>query len=92
MVCLGLKPGAAGWKAQTNPLSYSGTPITKVLWNRLLVGLIRESITIWLTSCLFCLELAGLLKLNEQQFNLFGQILTSHTGGQPYSDTSQYGE
>ena len=23
MVCLGLKPGAAGWKAQTNPLSYS---------------------------------------------------------------------
>ena len=26
MVCLGLKPGAAGWKAQTNPLSYSGTP------------------------------------------------------------------
>ena len=26
MVCLGLKPGAAGWKAQTNPLSYGGTP------------------------------------------------------------------
>ena len=26
MVCLGLEPGAAGWKAQTNPLSYSGTP------------------------------------------------------------------
>ena len=25
MVCLGLKPGAAGWKAQTNPLSYGGT-------------------------------------------------------------------
>ena len=22
MVCLGLKPGAAGWKAQMNPLSY----------------------------------------------------------------------
>ena len=22
MVCLGLEPGAAGWKAQTNPLSY----------------------------------------------------------------------
>ena len=26
MVCLGLTPGAAGWKAQTNPLSYGGTP------------------------------------------------------------------
>ena len=27
MVCLGLKPGVAGWKAQTNALSYGGTPI-----------------------------------------------------------------
>ena len=27
MVCLGLEPGVAGWKAQTNPLSYSGTPM-----------------------------------------------------------------
>ena len=26
MVCLGFKPGVAGWKAQTNPLSYGGTP------------------------------------------------------------------
>ena len=26
MVCLGFEPGAAGWKAQTNPLSYGGTP------------------------------------------------------------------
>ena len=25
MVCLGFEPGAAGWKAQTNPLSYGGT-------------------------------------------------------------------
>ena len=25
MICLGLKPEAAGWKAQTNPLSYGGT-------------------------------------------------------------------
>ena len=24
MVCLGLEPGMAGWKAQTNPLSYGG--------------------------------------------------------------------
>ena len=28
MVCLGLEPGAAGWKAQTNPQSYGGTPKT----------------------------------------------------------------
>ena len=28
MVCLGLEPGAAGWKAQTNPLSYGGTPLS----------------------------------------------------------------
>ena len=27
MVCLGLEPGAAEWKAQTNPLSYGGTQI-----------------------------------------------------------------
>ena len=26
MVFLGFEPRAAGWKAQTNPLSYSGTP------------------------------------------------------------------
>ena len=26
MVCLGLEPGAAGWKVQTNPLSYGGNP------------------------------------------------------------------
>ena len=24
MVCLGLEPGAVGWKAQTNQLSYGG--------------------------------------------------------------------
>ena len=26
MACLGVEPGAAEWKAQTNPLSYGGTP------------------------------------------------------------------
>ena len=24
MACLGVEPGAAGWKGQTNPLSYGG--------------------------------------------------------------------
>ena len=30
MVRLGHKPGAAGWKAYTNPLSYGGTPINSL--------------------------------------------------------------
>ena len=34
MVCLGLEPGAAGWKAQTNPLSYGG--MTSLIVCRLL--------------------------------------------------------
>ena len=33
-MCLGLEPGAAGWKAQTNPLSYGGTPIFESLARR----------------------------------------------------------
>ena len=37
----------------------------------------RGSISVRLTSRLFCLELATLLKLSEQQFYLFGQIQTS---------------
>ena len=31
MVCLGFEPGAAEWKAQTNPVSYSGTQLSIVL-------------------------------------------------------------
>ena len=30
MVCLGLKPGAAEWKVQTNPLSYGGTQLLQL--------------------------------------------------------------
>ena len=26
VVCMGFEPGAAGWKAKTNQLSYGGTP------------------------------------------------------------------
>ena len=40
----------------------------------------------------FCLDSAALLMLNEQQIYLFGQIQTSQTGYQLYSDTSPYGE
>ena len=31
MVCLGLKPAPAGWKAQTNLLSYGGTLVQTFL-------------------------------------------------------------
>ena len=49
--------------------------------------------TVWLTSCLLCLDSATFVKLNEQQFYLFGQTQTSQTGGQPYSsDTFPNGE
>ena len=53
---------------------------------------LRGSITVRLTSCLFCLDSAALLLLNEQHFCLVGQIQTSQTRGQLYSDTSPYGE
>ena len=55
-------------------------------------NILRGSITVQLTSCLFCIDSAALLKLNFQQFYLIGQIQTSQTGGQPNSDTSPYGE
>jgi len=44
---------------------------------------INLSITVRLTSYLFCLASAALLLLNEQQFYLLGQKQTSQTGGQP---------
>ena len=31
MVCLGLEPEGARWKAQTNPLSYGSTPFKVIL-------------------------------------------------------------
>ena len=33
MVHLGFEPGAAGWNAQTNPLSYCGTPVRDVRYS-----------------------------------------------------------
>ena len=46
------------------------------------------SITVQLTSCLFCLDSAALLMSNEQKFYLLGQIQTSQTGGQIKNDSS----
>ena len=52
----------------------------------------ERSITVQLTYCLFCVDSAALLMLNEQQFYVFGKIQTSQIGGQLYSDTSPYGK
>ena len=38
----------------------------------------------------FCLDSAALLLLSWRHIYLIGWILTSETGGQPYSDTSPY--
>ena len=46
MVCLGIEPGAAGWKARTNPLSYGGTPFnTNVQLNITSLLLVAETLT-----------------------------------------------
>ena len=37
IVCLGLEPGAAGWKAQTNPQSYGGTQLNSSLYSLFLM-------------------------------------------------------
>ena len=52
MVCLGLEPGAAGWKAQTNPLSYGGTPYRSTVTLTLIsctTWIIGRSSNVWLT-------------------------------------------
>ena len=45
MVCLGLEPVVAGWKAQTNPLSYSGT--TTISINKYSIKVYRFSSFFW---------------------------------------------
>ena len=37
---------------------------------------LRGNITVWLTSCLFCLDSVALLILNEHQLYLFDEIRT----------------
>ena len=45
LVCLGFEPGAAGWKAQTNPLSYGGTSNTS-FYQFGLFGLDRNTLVV----------------------------------------------
>ena len=53
---------------------------------------LRGSITVQLSSCLFCLDSVALLMLNLHQLYLVGQIKISQTGGQLYSDTYPYAD
>ena len=71
----------------TAPVCHSRTRIHSKFCTCLNAPL-RGSITVWLTSCLFCLDPAALLMWNMKQIYLFGQIQTSKTGGHWYSDTS----
>ena len=52
MVCLGIEPGAAGWKARTNPLSYGGTPQRSLMLQNFLENLICYKI--WFLQNLIC--------------------------------------
>ena len=49
MVCLGLEPGAAGWKAQTNPLSYGGTHSNPFMFDRFSCYLPRKFLLLHLS-------------------------------------------
>ena len=43
MVYLGLEPGAAGWKTQTNPLSYGGTPFNSFYSNMTVIHIPNQT-------------------------------------------------
>ena len=65
MVCLGLEPGAAGWNAQTNPLSYGSIPTLRCgtlcrLEISLLVSVFFDSliINVLLSSICMCKNIA----------------------------------
>ena len=57
---------------------------------RMLTYFLWGIITVQLTSCLTGEDSAALFMFNSQHIYLFGQIQTSQTGGQPYSDNSPY--
>ena len=56
MVCLGLEPGAAGWKKQTNPLCHGGIPYIFDCWADPVVHLLLlKSSRTHPIECLSCL-------------------------------------
>ena len=53
MVCLGLEPRAAGWKAQTNPLSYGSPPPPPILCLSMLLIPVLYASLLLSSWCLF---------------------------------------
>ena len=80
---------AASFASKTSKLMVQGSPLVYQCPEN---TNLRGSITVRVTSCLFCLDSAALLMFDEQQFYLFGQIQTSQTEGQLFSDTFPNGE
>ena len=80
---------AASFASKTSKLMVYGSPLVYQCPEN---TNLRGSITVRVTSCLFCLDSAALLMFDEQQFYLFGQIQTSQTEGQLFSDTFPNGE
>ena len=62
MVCSGLKPGAAEWKAQTNPQSYGGT-LHRIELVRGKIYLLQ--VLIWME---FVLEILGDLLYRQSRY------------------------
>ena len=67
IVCFGLKPRAAGWKSQTNPLSYGGTPIF-VLSSNNVVSLLLEAM------CTKCLGSGNINKVSSRVTKLIKNV------------------
>ena len=61
---------------------------SKILSHRTLRIRGSITVTVGLTSCLFCLHSAALLMQSEDQLYFAWSNPNSQTGGQPYSDTS----
>ena len=88
MVCLGFEPGAAGWKARTNPLSYGGTPRIRCLlkkkrstfsWD---LNSLRHGAARWPPSSLDCIivvkslnSILSIFQLNTKQ-HFWENVLT----------------
>ena len=79
------------WDVSTSDLArqvHPGKAPVQCLNQRTLTYFVRGNITVWLTSCLTGLASTKLVNLNRIQHKQNSKILTSQTGGQPYSDTS----
>ena len=59
MVCLGVKPGAARWKVQTNPPSYGGTP------NPIHCVKVNQIISTTVSRQLFLMVMASVTRLGD---------------------------